>query len=259
MDSQRIENLAKKYNTKDFIARDPVGFAHRYKEKRDIEIAAFWAQWLAYGRRENFLSVLDNLAKEIVSPYSYIANKDFEGFKGKDDCLYRFYKQGDFYDLCEALYKIYFDCEKSYPDMESALSDIVAQRRCLVKVPKEARVAGYERFCTVLTAIQSCFSDVKGVPVGLNSACKRLCMFLRWMVRRDNIVDFGLWNILEPCELIVPVDVHVFRQSKELGLTNRKSADFKTAIEISSKLREIFPSDPLLGDFALFGYGVNDR
>ena len=91
------------------------------------------------------------------------------------------------------------------------------------------------------------------------AASKRLCMFLRWMVRNDGIVDLGIWSDFSPSELIVPLDTHVIAMAKELGLLPHGGATMKTAIKLTNYLRGIFPGDPLLGDFAFFGYGINNK
>jgi len=94
--------------------------------------------------------------------------------------------------------------------------------------------------------------------MGGTSACKRLAMFLRWMVRTDGIVDFGIWQtVFHPRQLIIPLDTHVHQISLELGLTQQRTATLKTALEITEALSHIFPDDPCLGDFALFGYDIN--
>ena len=102
------------------------------------------------------------------------------------------------------------------------------------------------------------FDNIKGFPKNNTSACKRLNMLLRWMARKDSPVDLGLWNI-DPAKLIIPVDTHVHRMALDLGLTKRRQADMKTALEITDAMREIWPDDPAKGDFALFGYGVNNK
>ena len=207
-----------------------MSFPHRYSERKDIEVAAFIAQWLAYGRRDLFLKVLDKIGCQMgESPYQYIMNGEFEKCNGNDTCLYRFYTLADFYSLCKTLQNIYSE----FDSLESV-------------VEKENILSGFTKR----------FSEVKGIPMDTKSACKRLCMFLRWMVRKNSPVDFGLWNSISPDKLIIPVDVHVFRQSRLLGLTSAVSVSMKTALEITDKLKEVFPSDPLKGDFALFGLGI---
>ena len=101
------------------------------------------------------------------------------------------------------------------------------------------------------------FEGVNGIPVaGSTSANKRLYMFLRWMVRKGSPVDFGIWNRIDPSQLLVPVDTHVYVVAKALGLTSRNSADLKTSVEITGEMAEIWPDDPARGDFALYGSQV---
>ncbi|MDO5760025.1 MAG: DUF2400 family protein, partial [Bacteroidota bacterium] len=169
-----MRDLALKYNTKEFINNDPISFPHKYKEKKDIEIAAFIAQWFAYGKRENFLCILDRLALDMPSPYLYIKNRDFDKYHNQTKNLYRFYTYNDFYLLCQSLYNIYFLLGRGKYDMQRVLKENINSSDITTE--------------QVLQSIISMFKGVKGVPQNLNSACKRLCMFLRWMVRRDGIV-----------------------------------------------------------------------
>ncbi|MGP1514997.1 MAG: TIGR02757 family protein [Bacteroidales bacterium] len=240
-----LQKLAFKYETIDFIPQDPISFPYHYKEKKDIEIAAFIAQWLAYGKRELFLKVLNSLYEEINdSPYAYIVNRGFEKFKSDSSCMYRFYKKKDFYSLCESLHNIYAVEGKGEMSMEEVLHKHLKNNKtidCLI----------------VIQTIQKFFLDVKGIPKDTKSSCKRLCMFLRWMVRKNSPVDFGIWNLISPQQLIIPLDVHVFRQSKNLYLTKRNDTSIKTALEITSNLKKVFPFDPTKVDFALFSLGVN--
>ncbi len=102
------------------------------------------------------------------------------------------------------------------------------------------------------------FIGINGIPIpGSKSANKRINMFLRWMVRKNSVVDFGLWNTINQKDLVIPLDTHVYQEALKLGLTTRNSADIKTAIEITSAMKEIWPYDPVRGDFALYGMGIN--
>ncbi len=240
-----LRDLANKYETKDFIAQDPISFPHRYKKKTDIEIAGFVAQWLAYGKRELFLKILDFIGQEFGgSPYDYIGNRGYEKFKNDKNCLYRFYKNEDFYYLCNSLHNTYFNIGKGELSMEDILTKTLPQ-------------ATDNEFETVLKQIIAMFANLNGIPKDTKSACKRLCMFLRWLVRKNSVVDFGIWNIIEVKNLVIPLDTHVFRQSRLFGLTHRNQADFKTAIEITNNLKKVFKNDPTKADFALFGLGVD--
>ena len=154
---------------------------------------------------------------------------------GKRDTFYRFYTHSDLCALCDRLKEIY----QRYDSLEDALAA--------------------SSYPNPVFKLQDLFSGINGIPVmGGTSACKRLAMFLRWMVRTDGIVDFGIWQtVFHPRQLIIPLDTHVHQISLELGLTQQRTATLKTALEITEALSHIFPDDPCLGDFALFGYDIN--
>lgn len=237
----RLVEWAEQYNVKSFIEKDPVSFPHRFKEKRDIEISAFITSWISYGRRELILRKAEWLHRQMgESPYRWIRDEGYEGLAGsvapgKRDTFYRFYTFDDLKQLCRRLKTIY----EGYASLE------------------EAWVAsGYPN---PIHKLQDLFSGIRGVPVmGGTSACKRLAMFLRWMVRNDGVVDFGIWHTCAgPADLIIPLDTHVHQLSLKLGLTRQKNATLRTAIEITEALRSVFPDDPCLGDFALFGYDID--
>lgn len=242
-----IQILAEKYETQEFIPKDPISFPHRYKDKKDIEIAAFVAQWLAYGKRELFLKVLAKIGEDFKGkPYLYIKNREFDKYKDDKRVLYRFFTYGDYYLLCSCLYDIYFVEGKETMTMEEVLK-------------QELKTDKVNDAIVLLQLIGKKFSCVKGIPHDVSSACKRLCMFLRWMIRKKSEVDFGLWDIMEAEDLLIPVDVHVLRQSMALNLTTKKTATIKTVIEITANMKQIFPFDPTKADFALFGLGVDEN
>lgn len=235
-----LNKLAEEYHNADFIKSDPVQFPHLYNNKTDIEISAFISSWIAYGSRTQIIKTLNKIHQEFNgNPTNYIINKEYTKHNNSN-CLYRFYTEQDYYQLCDNLYQI-LAIEK-HSSLEDKLKSITPP------VPSATEV---------LEAIIKTFPNQKGIPQNTESACKRLCLFLRWMIRKNSPVDFGIWNILPLEELIIPLDTHVFRISKELQLTTRKQADMKTAIQITQNLKKTFPSDPLLGDYALFGFGVN--
>lgn len=254
---EKLRNWAEQYETVQFIADDPIQIPHHYDSKVNIEISAFVTAWLSWGSRSQIIKKAIFIDEHIFRfmPYHYIVGEpkiapieegtegntaciyvsDWEKYKGNTDCLYRTYTYGDFYDLCERLAFIY----RSYPDMETYLKEICE-----------------EQGCTTLTALKAAFGMVEGIPNTESvSACKRLCMFLRWMIR-PNPVDFGLWDIQTPGTLLIPLDTHVHRVALKLGLTTRRTPDIYAAREITDCLDTIFPSDPCKGDFALFGYGI---
>ncbi len=151
------------------------------------------------------------------------------------DTFYRFYTYDDLLALLLRLKEVY----DAYESMEDAL----------LAMPGEEPLERLRRL----------FEGIRGIPVpGGPSACKRLAMFMRWMARTDGIVDLGVWRkAVSPRQLIIPLDTHVHQISLRLGLTKRKDASMRTAREITEALAEVFPDDPCLGDFALFGYEMD--
>ena len=168
-------------------------------------------------------------------PFEYLYSQSWRIFKDCDSTMYRFNTYHDLYALFDDLRIYYFDIYKS-----QTIGEILRQS------------------VNPLQKLIDMFDNIKGFPINDKSACKRLNMLLRWMSRKDSPVDLGLWNI-DPSKLIIPVDTHVHRMALDLGLTKRRQADMKTALEITDAMREIWPEDPAKGDFALFGYGINHK
>ena len=174
------------------------------------------------------------------SPYEWVLSGRYRELvsdvpAGKRDTFYRFYTHSDLCALCDRLKEIY----GRYDSLEDA--------------------SAASPYPNPVLKLQDLCSGINGIPVmGGTSACKRLAMFLRWMIRTDGIVDFGIWKTaFHPRQLIIPLDTHVHQISLELGLTQQRTATLKTALEITEALSHIFPDDPCLGDFALFGYDIN--
>lgn len=242
--NDNLKRWAEQYETAEFIQSDPVQIPHRYDSRVNIEISAFVTAWIAWGSRKQIIQKADFIDREIFkgAPYHYIVGTDTQGtapewkqYKGSKENFYRTFTYADFHDLCARLFDVY----SKFENMEKAL---------------QAQPGGRP-----LEQLQRLFGDVKGVPdMETKSGCKRLCMFLRWMCRHGSPVDFGLWTICDPRNLIIPLDTHVHKQALRLGLVKRRMPDLRTAIEITDRFAEIFPDDPTKGDFALFGYGVNN-
>ena len=231
----RIIELANKYNTVDFIKNDPVQCPHRYTQKRDIEVSAFITQWVAFGNRKQIVKCAETLDSLFNgAPYDYIMGAKWRQYENSAARLYRFYTWGDFHDICARLNSLYL----KYEDME----------QCIDKNADDYSIS-----------LRRLFDGVKGIPASATkSAAKRVNMMLRWLVRDDGIVDFGIWKTLDKRNLLIPLDTHVHQQGRAMGITTRNSADITTAKEITDYMKTIFPDDPTLGDFALFGLGVDE-
>lgn len=247
--------MADKYETKDFIEADPIQFPRKFcidtdyagrimDDKRKVEISGVITAWLSYGNRKQIITTAESLHVLMgYTPYDYLMSEDWRCFMGSEARLYRFYTYGDFAELMERLYTIY----SLYIDLEEAVID------------GKFETAFVDENSSYITRLQTLFEGISGIPeLWSKSACKRLAMFLRWMIRRDSPVDMGIWERCQPEKLIIPLDTHVHQQALKMGITKRKSADMRTAKEITDYFNDIFPGDPAKGDFALFGYGVNN-
>lgn len=241
-----LEKLAEKYETEDFIKDDPIQFPHRFKNPHDVEIAAFLASLFAYGNRKIFVKKLGALFKIMNNkPLDFILNFEPESLLGFN---YRFAKDFDIIEVFNILHKLY-----STSNSLKALFE-----------------HGYKIDNTIYTMLQSVtdyfYSNVKNevgqgfyhlIPNPKNGgAIKRMNMFLRWMVRKPP-VDLGLWDFIPAGELLIPLDVHVARVSRKMGLLTRSSNDFKAVLELSKNLQKYSPNDPVRFDFAMFGLGIN--
>ncbi len=236
----RLDKLVKKYETPDFIKSDPIQFPHRFKDRKDIEISAFISSLFAFGKREMFIKKLDFLFSLSSKPYELIL--DYKKYN-LDDFLYRFIKSKDLIELLRILNKLY--CID-----KSSLAELFNDKDRLKKVTDY-----FYNNCRCSDSLGFCFMFAKPQKGG---AMKRLNMFLRWMVR-DGLVDFGIWDFIKKDELLIPLDTHVARLSREFGLLKRKQNDYKAVIELTDKLKEFDQNDPVKYDFALFGLGVNSE
>ena len=249
---EQLRCLADKYETRDFIEADPIQFPRKYcidtdyagrimEDKRNVEISGFITAWLSYGNRAQIIKTATHLHVMMDwKPYEYLMSQAWLEYRGSEARLYRFFTYGDYYELLHRLYTVYY----YWACMENAVMD------------EKFHLSGEVRY---IYSLQVLFDGVFGIPkVDEKSACKRLAMFLRWMVRRDSLVDMGIWEQCQPRKLIIPLDTHVHQQALRLGITKRKTADMRTAKEITDYFSDIFPDDPARGDFALFGYGVNN-
>ena len=240
-----LDRLVLKYENKDFIKDDPVQFIHRFKNKKDVELAGFIASLLAYGSRVQFIKKLDDLFINIAhnEPLNFILNFEPELI---GDFNYRFGKPVDFISIFKILKELY--------DTTDGLEELFNYGRQQGKMFETVVDYFYAR---ADKSVGQGFYHMIPNPRN-NGAMKRMCMYLRWMVRKSS-VDVGIWKFMKPSELYIPLDVHVGRISRQMGLLTRKANDFKAVEELTDKLREFCPDDPVKYDFAMFGYGVNHK
>jgi uncharacterized protein (TIGR02757 family) len=229
-------------NNQDLInhvkSKDPISLVKRYKTKQDIEIIGLLVSSLSYGRQTVFMDLLEDILPGLSEqPYIYIKETEIpEISKGIRDFKYRFNTKADIISLLETLQRIYVEVE-SLEDLLSG-SSVRESMSSLIERLREGNEANY-----LLPSPKD------------GSACKRLNMFFRWMVRKDDI-DLGVWSKVDKKDLIIPLDVHVLRISQEIGITKRKDASWRTAEEITAKLRELDPKDPIKYDAVLCAAGI---
>lgn len=241
-----LDNLVEKYETVDFIKDDPIQFPHRFQDKKDIEIAGFISSIIAYGSRKVFIKKLDELFMIMQNePFNFVL--DFEP-KMLGNFNYRFGKVEDFSEIFKILRKLY--------ESDGGLEQLFKYGYADYDVLKMFQVVSdyfYSRVNSYYAGQGFSFM----IPNPKNGgAMKRMSMFLRWMVR-DGVVDLGIWDFIPKSELLIPLDVHVARISREMGLLKRSSNDFKAVLELMKILKEYDSKDPVKYDFAMFGYGVN--
>lgn len=247
-----LDRKVDQYNLPSFIEADPVSIPHLFTKKQDIEIAAFFASIFAWGNRV----IIINKSKELMqlmnnAPHEFIINHSEKDLRRLLQFKHRTFNTTDL------LYFILFlkHHYKTSNSLETAFSKWINKKD--------------ENIKNALTGFHDYFFSLQDAPVrtkkhiaspNRNSTCKRLNMFLRWMVRKDNAgVDFGIWNKISPSQLICPIDVHVARVARRLELIQRKQIDWLTALELTDHLKKFDRNDPVKYDFALFGLGVAEK
>jgi uncharacterized protein (TIGR02757 family) len=237
------------FNEPHFIANDPVSIPHQFSKLQDIEIMGFWAAVLAWGQRKTIIQKCqDVITRMDGTPHDFVLNyteSDLKRFLG--------FKHRTFNDT-DALYFLLFFQE--YYQKHNSLEDAFLSHLTANSPNVGPALVGFHEVFFALEFSPNRTRKHVATPVR-GSACKRLNMFLRWMVRSDDRgVDFGLWTRISPSQLVCPCDVHVDRVARKLGLITRPTTDWHTAVELTENLKLIDPHDPVKYDFALFGLGV---
>lgn len=238
-----LKRYAAAYETADFLKGDPSWFMHQVDGSANREAVAFVASCLSFGSRKQFMPKIQSLVDCACGDVdAWIRRGCFERVFSRccKKCFYRFFTEGHMFDFFAAYRKLMNEHGTlgAYVEKESGGEGLAAVK---------AICRWFGRDC-----------NAPVVPRDATSACKRVCMFLRWMVRDSSPVDLGIWSdAIDRRTLVMPLDTHVVRQSMRLGLLSSPSASMSAARRLTSALAEVFPEDPLRGDFALFGYGVN--
>jgi uncharacterized protein (TIGR02757 family) len=240
------------YNRPEFITFDPISIPHQYTKKQDIEIAGFFAATLAWGQRvtiinkcKELLAMMDNTPHDFLIHHTLSDLKPFETFKHRT------------FNATDALYFIE-SLSTYYKTSDSLESAFIGKQITNQQFPIEAGLINFHNtFFSLPDYPQRTMKHVS-TPTR-KSACKRLCMYLRWMVRQDDKgVDFGIWKKISPAQLVCPCDVHVERVARKLKLIKGKGMNWQTALELTTNLRKLDPMDPVKYDFALFGLGISE-
>lgn len=233
-----LDEWVEKINVPAYIETDPVQFPHKYNHLPDREVVAFLTATITWGNRKMILNSASRMLEKMgSSPFDYIMSEGYA--KLGSDNIHRTFFEKDLAYLCRGLRA----CYQNHSSLEEVFSG------------KPSLWEGIDAFRSALAAANDgLFSKHVSNPT-TNSACKRLHLALRWLVRNDGIVDLGIWSTISQTDLYIPLDVHVGRVSRKLGILNRNQNDRKSVESLTDILRGFCPEDPVKYDFALFGIG----
>ncbi|MCH5599905.1 TIGR02757 family protein [Niabella ginsengisoli] len=252
-----LDKKAAQYEQPNFIKDDPICIPHRFTKKQDIEIAGFFAAILAWGNRKSIINSCNRLLMLMDNaPHDFILNFEEADLKPFMSFVHRTFNATDLYHFFNFLQ--YHYKQPSGNSLETAFSKHLNAKSENIE---QALIGFYNLFFD-----ETVFPDYprrtrKHIATPYKkSACKRLNMFLRWMVRsNEKGVDFGLWKKIKPAQLVCPLDVHVARVAKHFGLLQRPNSDWTAAVELTQHLKQLDANDPVKYDFALFGLGVVEK
>lgn len=242
-----LDEKVERFNQPSFITLDPVSIPHLFTKKQDIEIAGLMAAVLAWGQRVTIIRKCAELMQWMDNaPHEFVLHHRESDLKRFLEFRHRTFNGTDALYFIEALRSIYRE--------HASLEDVFAVPSGNVTI-EQGLINFHHRFFSLENHPHR---TRKHLPTPeRKSTCKRINMYLRWMVRQDsNGVDFGLWRTISPAQLVCPCDVHVDRVARKLKLIKRKQTDWLTALELTDSLRKLDPKDPVKYDFALFGLGI---
>ncbi|MGJ1204131.1 TIGR02757 family protein [Sphingobacterium lactis] len=244
-----LDKKVEEFNRPDFIPHDPISIPHQFSKKQDVEIMGFFASILAWGQRKTIINKCNELiARMDGAPYDFIRNHREQDLRSLLGFKHRTFNDTDllyFISFFQYHYRTHGSLEQAFLQVPNRQSFTI-----------EEALNGFKDYFFSLPDYP--YRTRKHVSSPLQkSTCKRLNMFLRWMVRKDTKgVDFGIWHAIQPSQLICPCDVHVERVARKFGLIQSDKVNWKTALELTENLRLFDPQDPIKYDFALFGLGV---
>jgi uncharacterized protein (TIGR02757 family) len=247
-----LNNKVTEYNQPSFILPDPVCIPHLFSKKQDIEIAGFFAAIFAWGNRTTII----NKSKELMqlmdnAPHQFCLQHTDNDLKKLLNFKHRTFNPTDLYYFI-AFFKEHYT---NYESLEMAFTKTLKKEDENIE---HALNGFYDYFFWLEDVPKRTMKHI--ASPAKKATCKRLCMYLRWMVRSDNKgVDFGIWKNIKPAQLIVPLDVHVARVARHFNLINRKATDWQTAVELTNEMKQFDKNDPAKYDFALFALGVLEK
>lgn len=243
-----LDRLHDKYNTPDFVESDPISVPHRFSLREDIEISGFLSATIAWGNRKAIVKNCHRLVALMDdAPYDFVMNASDSDIARLSAFVHRTFNGSDCMDFVQALRRMY--------SVNGGIG---------VFFEREYAQCGDMR--TVLSRFRSEFWQSEHAQraekhlssIDKGAACKRLNMYVKWMVRKDECgVDFGLWDTIPASALYLPLDVHTASMGRALGLLTRKQNDWRAVEQITESLREFDAEDPVKYDFALFGAGID--
>lgn len=245
-----LEALHDKYNCEEFIDSDPISIPHSFSADNDREVAGFLAATIAWGNRKAIVKSARRMMECMdYAPYDFVLNAAESDLESLRSYVYRTFNGNDFVDFIRALQRI---C-REYGTIGTLFQDSYARHKDMAAVLSEVRREFFS-----IDHSNHCTKHFSSIDKG--AACKRLNMYLRWFVRRDNRgVDFGSWTKIPMSALYLPLDVHSGNMARELGLLTRRQNNWKATVEVTQTLKKFSAEDPVKYDFALFGAGVNSK
>ncbi len=243
-----MDELVQEIEVPSYIDDDPVQFMHAFQDKNDMELAGFFAAIMAWGRRDIVIAKVDDLLKRMeYRPAEFIGNFTESDAPRLEDFRHRTFKPVDIYWIIRTLQSILHKHSTFEAFWSLCQQEAVDQDRELLTIFNE-------QFFAIHPEIPQRTHKHISNPEK-NSSCKRLYMYLRWCIRKS-CVDPGTMDFISPAELRIPLDVHVARQARRLGLLSRRQNDWKSVLELNDRMKILDPEDPAKYDFALFGLGV---
>lgn len=244
-----FDRKTEQFSRKSFIGGDPVCIPHMFSKKQDIEIAAFFAAIFAWGNRTTIINKSRELMQMMdMQPHSFCLNASAIELNLLSRFKHRTFNSDDLY--------YFIDFFRFHYSQHSSLEDAFLLGMKKDDANIEGGLNAFREYFLSLDYLKRTAKHIASPKQ--HSACKRINMFLRWMVRKGE-VDFGIWKKIKPAQLVCPLDLHVSRVAKRFGLITRPRADWPSALELTENLKRLDSADPVKYDFALFGLGVLEK